>query len=115
MLWQALTQHSQLQDIILTSQQPGSNRAVVIFKHSTRCSISSMVLNRFESRWQDDPSVPAYFLDLIQYRDLSNEIASVFDVVHQSPQVLVIKNGSCIYNASHTGISVPDILEAIAR
>ena len=115
MLWQALTQHSQLQDIIHISQQPDSHRAVVIFKHSTRCSISSMALNRFEMKWKDDPSVPVYYLDLLQYRDISNEIAKLFGVEHQSPQVLVIKNGTCIYHASHTAIMVPEILEAIAR
>lgn len=115
MLWQALTQHSQLQDIIHISQQPDEYRAVVIFKHSTRCSISSMALNRFESKWNDDKAVPAYYLDLIQYRDISNEIASLFGIEHQSPQILVIQNGKCTYHASHTGIMVPEILEAIAR
>lgn len=115
MLWQALTQTSQLEEIIHTSQQPESHRAVVIFKHSTRCSISSMVLSRFESRWKDDAAVPAYLLDLLQHRDISDDIAGRFGVQHQSPQVLVIKNGTCVYHASHTGISVPEILEAIAR
>eukprot|EP01012_Entosiphon_sulcatum_P032424 TRINITY_DN41241_c0_g1_i1.p2 TRINITY_DN41241_c0_g1~~TRINITY_DN41241_c0_g1_i1.p2 ORF type:complete len:116 (+),score=11.64 TRINITY_DN41241_c0_g1_i1:157-504(+) len=115
MLWQQLTDHSQLQDIIHTSQQPDTYRAVVIFKHSTRCSISSMALNRFESRWKDDSAVPVYYLDLLQYRDISNEIASLFGVEHQSPQVLVIRNGTCVYHASHTGIMVSEVLEAIAR
>lgn len=115
MIWQQLINQSQLQDIIDTSQQPDSHRAVVIFKHSTRCSISSMALNRFESKWQDDPMVTVFYLDLLQHRDISNEVATRFGVEHQSPQVLVIKNGTCIYNASHTGITVSGIREAIAR
>ena len=115
MLWHQLTENSQLQNIIdISHQQPDSNRAVVIFKHSTRCSISSMALSRFESKWKDDPTVQAFFLDLLQHRDLSNEIARRFDVEHASPQVLLIKNGRCFYHASHNGIIVSDILEAIA-
>ncbi len=115
MIWQQLTNQSQLQDIIHTSQQPDNYRAVVIFKHSTRCSISSMALSRFEAKWQDDPTIPVFYLDLLQHRDISNDIASLFGITHQSPQVLVIKNGACIYDASHTGITVSGVLEAIAR
>ena len=115
MLWHQLTDINQLSYIIQTStQQPATKRAVVIFKHSTRCSISSMALNRFESKWTDDDSIPVYFLDLLNHRDISNEIASVFNVEHASPQVLVIKDGKCVYHASHNGIIVQDVLEAIA-
>jgi bacillithiol system protein YtxJ len=116
MLWHQLTDSRQLQDITHNSlQQPGTHRAVVIFKHSTRCSISSMALNRFESKWTDDPEVPVFFLDLLKYRDISNEIASLFGIEHASPQVLVIKNGVCVYHASHNGIIVSEVKEAIAK
>lgn len=115
MLWHQLTELAQLSDIIdISKQQPDSNRAVVIFKHSTRCSISSMALNRLESRWKDDNTISMYYLDLLSYRDVSNEIATLFQVEHASPQVLVIKNGRCVYNASHTEITASGILEAIA-
>jgi len=115
MLWHQLTDPRQLQDITdISLQQPGKNRAVVIFKHSTRCSISSMALNRFESKWTDDPEVTVFFLDLLQYRQISNDVASLFGVEHQSPQVLVIKNGTCVYHASHNGIVISDVKEAIA-
>ena len=114
MLWHKLTDISQLQDIInLSKEQSANGLAVLIFKHSTRCSISSMVLNRLETRWVDNDAIPAYYLDLLDHRDISNEIATVFSVEHASPQVLVIKNGTCIYNASHTDISAVDILEAV--
>jgi len=116
MLWHKLTDISQLSDIInISKQQPGLNRAVVIFKHSTRCSISSMALNRFESKWIDDENTPAYYLDLLAHRDISNEIAILFGVEHASPQVLIIKDGYCFYNVSHNGIIVSDILEAITK
>lgn len=88
-------------------------KAVVIFKHSTRCSISSTVKFRLESKWENDAQIPVYYLDLIKYRALSNQIADDFSVYHESPQVLVIKGGKCIYNASHLSISVQEILSAI--
>lgn len=114
MLWHKLTDISQLQDIINLSkeQSPNNGLTVLIFKHSTRCSISSMALSRLETRWTDNDKIATYFLDLLNYRDISNEIESVFSVEHASPQVLLIKNGVCIYNASHTNISATDILEA---
>lgn len=113
MLWHKLTDISQLQDIVnLSIEQSANGLTVLIFKHSTRCSISSMALNRLEAKWIDNNKIPAYYLDLLSHRDISNEIANLFSVEHASPQVLLIKNGLCIYNASHTDISAVDILEA---
>ena len=115
MLWHQLTDINQLQEIISKSnQQPHENLAVLLFKHSTRCSISSMALNRLETRWQDDVKIPTYYLDLIIHRDISNEIESLFQIEHASPQVLLIKNGKCFYSSSHTDISAGNIMEAIA-
>lgn len=114
MTWYQFTDISQLKTLIQTSQDQSANGlTVLIFKHSTRCSISSMALNRVESRWKDDENIQAWYLDLLAHRDISNEIASVFNVEHASPQVLLIRNGKCFYHNSHNGISVPDILEAI--
>ena len=112
MLWHKLTDINQLADIKNGSLENSSPvLAIIIFKHSTRCSISSMALNRLESKWVDNESIPAYYLDLLNYRPISNEIADLFSVEHASPQVLLIKNGSCIYHASHTNISAADILQ----
>jgi bacillithiol system protein YtxJ len=116
MLWHKLNDISQLNAIIdLTKEQSANGLAVLIFKHSTRCSISSMALNRLETRWVDNEEIPAYYLDLLNHRDISNEIANVFSIEHASPQVLLIKNGVCIYNASHTSISAADIIEATKK
>ncbi len=66
-----------------------------------------MVLRQFEQNYNLDPdSVKFYFLDLLSYRDISNKIASIFNVPHQSPQLIVIKNGKSIYDASHSEIDV---------
>ena len=114
MLWHKLTDIGQLQDIInLSKEQSANGLTVLIFKHSTRCSISSMALNRLETKWIDTEKISAYYLDLLSHRDISNEIEQVFSVEHASPQALLIKNGVCIYNASHTNISAADILEAV--
>lgn len=86
----------------------------VIFKHSTRCSISMMVKRRFELDWDKLPgSLPLYFLDLIKYRHLSNQVANDFQVHHESPQLLLIKDGSCILDLSHGEISVEEALSVI--
>lgn len=81
---------------------------VVIFKHSTRCSISSMAKGRLE-RSAAPQNILFYYLDLIRHRDISNKVAEVFQVHHESPQVLLIKNGDCIYHESHGGIIMEDI------
>lgn len=82
----------------------------VIFKHSTRCSISSVVKSRLERSNQPE-EMDFHFLDLIKYRQLSNKIAEVFSVYHESPQILVIKNGECIYDESHSSIDMEEIIQ----
>lgn len=101
-----------LDEAILKSSD-NSLKAVLIFKHSTRCSISAMAKNRFEREWVDNPKIPVYYLDLLKHRDISDAIADRLSVNHESPQVLVVKNGKCIYHASHNVISVKEILETV--
>jgi len=101
--WFKLESESDLNEIIKISFE--TEKGVAIFKHSTRCSISSVAKMRLESSWPFDDQLPAYYLDLIQHRSVSNEIAAKFNVQHESPQLLVIKNGDCIYHASHMSIS----------
>lgn len=87
----------------------------LIFKHSTRCSISLMAKRSFESDWDMIPAeVNCYFLDLISHRDVSAYIAETFQVQHESPQLLLIKNGDCILDASHSDISADEVAEVIA-
>ena len=105
MNWIPLTSAEQLKEIELKSETVPQ----VIFKHSTRCSTSSMVLNRIE-RSEIPNDVDFYFLDLIQYRAISNEVAELFDVYHESPQILLIKNGRCIYDESHMAIHIDELL-----
>jgi bacillithiol system protein YtxJ len=103
--WIPLTDLSQLNEIIeLSNEKP-----ISIFKHSTRCSISRFALKQFENEFDSADATDTYFLDLIEYRDVSNEIANRFQVIHQSPQVLLIKNGKSVYNASHSDIDARDL------
>ncbi|MEI6263555.1 MAG: bacillithiol system redox-active protein YtxJ [Sphingobacteriia bacterium] len=85
----------------------------VIFKHSTRCSISSMALNRLERELAPE-NADFYFLDLIQHRQLSNAVAEVFEVHHESPQILLIKNSECVYDESHQGINMQELCEQLS-
>ncbi len=104
MNWINFTDSQQIQEIIeLSKQSP-----VLIFKHSTRCSISSTALNRLERAW-NLTDAKAYYLDLIAYRPISNALAEQFNVEHQSPQVLIIKNGQCVYHESHWEIAFDSI------
>lgn len=99
--WKSLTSASQLDEIAELSK----TKTVLIFKHSTRCGISRMVLSRFEeNQLENQEAVVFYYLDLLNFRTISDEIAARFQVFHQSPQLLVIKNGTCVAQGSHYDI-----------
>ena len=107
--WIKLETENQLVNI----QQKSYDQPVLIFKHSTRCSISRFALKQFENEFTLEDRVDAYFLDLLEYRDISNEIASRFGVYHQSPQLLLIKNGQSVYDASHSDIDAGDLVKRL--
>lgn len=107
MQWNQLTNEDQLQQIISQSDA----KPQVIFKHSTRCSISSVAYQRLQKAGQPE-GLDFYYLDLLAHRPLSNKVAEMFKVHHESPQVLVIKGGKCVYDESHLGISMSDIAES---
>jgi bacillithiol system protein YtxJ len=101
--WNELNNISDLdQAIELSFEKP-----VLLFKHSTRCSISSMALNRTESGWDipEEELVP-FYLDLIAHRDVSAAIADKLNVFHQSPQIILVKGGKVVLDASHNEIRV---------
>jgi len=100
--WINLTTEEELQAAIAKSNE----KPVALFKHSTRCSISSMAKGRLERSWNLSEYVDIYYLDLIAYRHVSNAIASRLGVVHQSPQLILVKDGKAEYNSSHNEISV---------
>jgi len=110
--WHALTSVEQLKGIGEESNQ----KPVLIFKHSTRCSTSAMVLHRLERNWnrQEMHDVKAYFLDLLSYREVSHQVAALFQVEHESPQVIIILKGQPVYNRSHLGINYSDLKEIVA-
>jgi bacillithiol system protein YtxJ len=106
MNWINMADENQLQDLIVHSH----TNPQVIFKHSTRCNISSVALQRLKGS-KENTIVDIYYLDLLQYRSLSNKVAEVFNEHHESPQILVIKNGECVYTESHLGITVKELME----
>ncbi|MFB6454661.1 bacillithiol system redox-active protein YtxJ [Chitinophaga sp. Hz27] len=108
MNWIPLTSETQLQEI----NDASASRTIVIFKHSTRCSISSMAKSRLE-RAVAPEGADFYYLDLIAYRNISNAIEHKYGIPHESPQILMVRNGKCIYDDSHNGIRMDDITEHI--
>ena len=107
--WIPLETIEQLDTIVQESYE----MPVLIFKHSTRCSISRFALKRFENEFELQEKVITYFLDLLNYREISNEIAFKFGVQHQSPQVLLLKNGKVVYHDSHDGIEAEELKKYI--
>ncbi len=104
--WIALNALHQLEAI----SERSKSKVQVIFKYSTRCGISRMVLNQFERTYDlSSDDLDLYFLDLINYRMVSNEVVQKFQVIHESPQLLIIKNGAVVAHGSHSGVNAIDL------
>ncbi len=103
------------EEILKQLDKESNDQKILIFKHSTRCSTSSMVLSRLERNWKDTEmkDVKPYFLDLVNHRDLSKQIAEMYAITHESPQLLIISEGKCLYNASHSDIYYDSIASQI--
>lgn len=108
MNWTELTNEAELSTVIEESK----TKPVVIYKHSTRCHISAMVMNRLE-REQAPDNIKFYYLDVIAQRPVSNKVAELFQVQHESPQLLLIKDGECTYEESHNGIRMDELAEQV--
>lgn len=108
--WNDLTDMQQLEEIVSASD----NIPIVIFKHSTRCDMSSAMLRKFEAKFDfKENQLTPYYLDLIQFRDISNEIASRFEIKHESPQIILLKDGKATGNAAHRDIYFFDLREKL--
>ena len=104
--WIPLSDLQQLKFI----KDKSKTKTQVIFKHSTRCGISRMVMNQFVANYElTEKDLDLYYLDLLSYREVSNEVGYEFQVIHQSPQIVIIKNGVAVANASHSAINDVDL------
>lgn len=109
MNWVKLQTLNQLEDL----NQLSDSKAILFFKHSTRCSISSTALSRFERHATNATGdVIFVYLDLLNHRDISNHLSELYKVEHQSPQALLVKNQKCIINQSHLEINLADLLNS---
>ncbi len=109
MEWTSLTQLDQLDAI----DQASREFPVLVFKHSTRCSISSTALDRLKRAWGPEDAV-IHLLDLLRHRDISDAIAARYGVRHESPQLLVIRHGKCVHHSSHLAITAEGARNAAA-
>jgi bacillithiol system protein YtxJ len=107
MRWTELNRKEQIEQI----REESKTQPVLIFKHSTRCAISGMALNRLERNWKSEVVAPLkmYYLDLISHRAISQGVADFFEVEHESPQVLIVKEGNPVYVRSHQAIAFDEI------
>jgi bacillithiol system protein YtxJ len=107
--WKVLDDKGQIDNAIEVSNK----KPVVIFKHSTRCGISRMVLNQFQNNADfDEDTVLLLYLDLLSHRDISDEISNRFGIMHQSPQMIILKNEDVVHHSSHSAI-VPSTVNQI--
>lgn len=111
MNWTPLSTENQLDEIMQLSH----NQPIMIMKHSTTCSISNTALARLERAWKDAESgnIKPYYLDLLKLRSISNKVEETFKVEHESPQILLIKNGKSVYDASHFDIRFEEIVKEL--
>lgn len=111
MNWIPLTDMAQLDAI----DEASRTQPVLLFKHSTSCSISRTALDRLQRAWteQDNAGHVVYFLDLLKFRAVSNGVAERYGISHESPQALVIRSGKCVYDGSHFAITYPGIIAAL--
>ncbi|WP_339658626.1 bacillithiol system redox-active protein YtxJ [uncultured Polaribacter sp.] len=108
--WISLNSLEQLDEI----KEQSKTASILIFKHSTRCGISSMVIKRFENLFTEEHQhLKVYYLDLLTYRNISDEVGYAFQIMHQSPQLLVIKNGVAVFDASHYDITTINLTRFI--
>ena len=107
--WLNLESIDQLDKIVDSS----TGKPSIIFKHSTSCPISSIAKLRLDDHWDIKDEVDLYYLDLIKHRNVSNQIAEKFEIVHESPQLLVIKDGRCVYDVSHMDINVQEVKDGL--
>jgi bacillithiol system protein YtxJ len=110
--WEPLESVDQLDNVIKNS----TLKPKVIFKHSTRCGISRMVLRQFENGFEkNDDEVTFYFLDLLNYKEVSAAVASKLNVVHQSPQVIILYNNEILHTESHQGIDIKKVQQIVTN
>jgi bacillithiol system protein YtxJ len=104
MNWIPLTSEQEVQNVI------ASDAYAVIYKHSTRCMVSLMALKKLKSEYSGEYDLPFYMIDVISDRAVSRAVADQLNVEHESPQLLLVKNGACVYDASHEAVSLKPVL-----
>jgi len=102
-------------EILEEARNASHQEPVVLLKYSSRCSLSSLTLDRLERSWIEDEMavIKTYFLDLIANRDISDLVAQIFEVRHESPQILLIYKGECIFHSSHFAVSYETLKDKI--
>lgn len=104
--------HSSLvsaKDLEIVDQLSATKSGAVIYKHSTRCPVSSFAKRMLEGEWHFQNELEIFYLDLIAHRDVSNEIEAKYGIRHESPQILMIVNGECVASASHSEVNCDTI------
>ena len=108
--WRHITEMSHLDEIVEASK----SKPQLIYKHSTRCGVCSMVRNRLDSEWSHNGRIDPWHLDLLAHRDISNAIANRFNIRHESPQIIILSNGNAVVHVSHASLGSRDLDQVAA-
>jgi bacillithiol system protein YtxJ len=108
MHWIHLTHEDQLQKIVVRSQE----KPQVIFKYSSCCPTSETIFQRLQKKCCPQ-QVDFHFLDLTGHADIAEKVSNIFNVSDQSAQVLIIKDGECIFSESRAEICLEQIMEHV--
>lgn len=100
-LWKKLTSTDQIEIIKNLSK----DKKIIIFKHSTRCGISGMVWRQFQSKVEERDDILYFYVDVLAHREVSDALMHEFQVIHQSPQVIILNRESVVAHASHSSIN----------
>ena len=85
---------------------------VVVFKHSTQCSLSEGALDELNTFVDENQEIVCGMLLVIESRPLSDEVEERFGIRHESPQAFVVVDGQPVWNASHRHITTRALQDA---
>jgi len=83
-----------------------------IFKHSTRCPVSTFAHGEVAEFVQQNPDVPLRIVLVVEHRATAREIAARLGVAHASPQVILVRDGEAVWDTSHNGVTADALLQA---
>jgi bacillithiol system protein YtxJ len=84
----------------------------IVFKHSPTCGVSAIARAEMHRYAQRPDTLPVEVVDVIGQRRLSKALAHRTEVRHESPQVLLVRDGTVVWHASHWQVTFENVVRA---